>query len=177
MARRLWWLWVFLPLMIPLPNPVHNALAGPLQGWATSATLLLLELAGVTVSREGNVLTLNEHVEVGVVEACSGLRMLTAFIVVAAVLALLVPRPRWQKCVLVLSSIPIALACNVLRLAATAGLFLAGVSDVATTFFHDFAGVSMMPVAVAMLLAELRLLGRLRHEGGCGARTPSPAAS
>jgi exosortase/archaeosortase family protein len=87
--------------------------------------------------------------------------MLTAFIVVAAVLAYIVNRPKWQKVTLLLSAVPIAIICNLARLMATAILFMIGSSATAETFFHDFAGVSMMPLAVLLLIAELWLLDRL----------------
>ena len=82
-------------------------------------TVFLLEAGGIEVAREGNTLLLGRDTRVGIAEACSGLRMLTAFVIVAATFALLVDRPRWQKIVLLISSIPIAILCNMLRLIVT----------------------------------------------------------
>jgi len=96
-----------------------------------------------------------------VVEACSGLRMLTAFIIVAAFMAYMVKRPRWQKAFLLFSSVPIAVICNILRLCATAFLFLVASSDLAEKFFHDFAGIVMMPAAVLIMFGELWLMEKL----------------
>ena len=158
---KLRWLLLFLFLMVPLPGKIHNMISGPLQGYATIGTVFVLEVAGITVEREGNVIVLNETTPIAVAEACSGLRMLTAFVIVAAVLAFIVGRPRWQKAVLVLSSVPIAIACNLARLFATAVLYLLVSSSTAELFFHDFAGVSMMPLAIVMMLGELWLLNKL----------------
>jgi len=155
------WILLFLFLMVPLPGRVHNMISGPLQTQATSGAVFLLELFGVTVVREGNVILLNGRVELAVAEACSGLRMLTAFIVVAAVFAYLVNRPRWQKATLVISSVPVAIICNLVRLMITAVLYLAVSSKIAEKFFHDFAGLSMMPLAILILLGELLLMNRL----------------
>jgi exosortase/archaeosortase family protein len=96
-----------------------------------------------------------------VAEACSGLRMLTAFVIVAAFVAYMVKRPRWQKAALLLSSIPIAVACNILRLCVTAALFMLVSAEVGQKFFHDFAGVAMMPAAALLLFAELWLMNML----------------
>ena len=96
-----------------------------------------------------------------VAEACSGLRMLTAFVIVAAVLAYVVNRPRWQKLVLIISSIPVAILCNIARVVVTALLFQVAGSDVAEKFFHDFAGWAMMPLAVLILVGELWIMSRL----------------
>lgn len=159
--RQSGWILIFLFLMVPLPGRVHNMISGPLQAQATSGAVFLLELVGLTVGREGNVILLNGSVELAVAEACAGLRMLTAFVVVAAFFAYIVNRPRWQKATLVISSVPIAIVCNLVRLCMTAGLYLVASSDIAEKFFHDFAGLIMMPMAIGILVAELALMNKL----------------
>lgn len=170
--RRLAWVMLFLLLMLPLPGAVHNRVSNPLQAQATAGAVVLLELSGVTVTRQGNVMLLNDNVTVAVAEACSGLRMLTAFIVVAAVLAYIVDRPRWQKLLLLLSSVPVAIACNLLRLFLTAQLYIRTDSQTAERFFHDFAGLVMMPIAVGLLMGELWVFSRLVTPDN-----PSPGAA
>lgn len=155
------WILLFLFLMVPLPGRIHNLISGPLQAQATSGAVFVLELLGITVGREGQVILLNESVPLNVAEACSGLRMLTAFVVVSATLAYVVNRPRWQKLVLLGSSIPIGILCNTLRLAVTAILFLIADGEFAEAFFHDFAGITMMPLAVLMLAGEMWVMSRL----------------
>ncbi len=159
--RRLFWIMPFLFLMVPLPGRVHNLISGPLQDQATIGAVFILELLGTTVVREGNVMVLNGDVPLAVAEACSGLRMLTAFVVVGSVLAYVVDRPRWQKVVLVLSAIPVAIVCNLIRLVVTAKLFTTVSSGLAETFFHDFAGWTMMPLAIFILTAELWIMAKL----------------
>lgn len=159
--RRVGWILLFLFLMVPLPGKVHALISGPLQEYATSGAVFGLELLGIAVGRQGNHIMLNDQVPVNIAEACSGLRMLTAFIVVAATLAYVVRRPGWQKVVLVCSSVPIAIACNVFRLVVTALLFLSLRSDLAERFFHDFAGFTMMPAAVMLLVAEMWVMSKL----------------
>ncbi|MGE0479498.1 MAG: exosortase/archaeosortase family protein [Phycisphaerae bacterium] len=174
---RLRWILAFLFLMLPMPARVHNTVSGPLQETSTTGAVFLLEVLGVTADREGFVLVLNDSVPLAVAEACSGLRMLTAFTVVASAMALLVARPGWMKAALVLSSVPIAVVCNLLRLVATALLFMGFGSATAQTFFHDFAGVTMMPMAVLLLMGELWLLDRIVVREPCGRRrTPAHAA-
>lgn len=158
---RTGWVLLFLLLMVPLPGRVHNLVSAPLQSLATQGAVFTLELLGIGVAREGHVLLLDGRVPVAVAEACSGLRMLTAFVVVSAFLAYVVRRPRWQKAVLLISSIPIAILCNLIRLVVTALMFHASYSELADRFFHDFAGLTMMPLAVVMLAGELWLFSRL----------------
>lgn len=170
--RRIFWILAFLLLMVPLPAAVHNRISGPLQGLATSGAVYVLEMAGVGVARDGHVMTLNDRVEVAVAEACSGLRMLTAFVVVAALMALTIRKPAWQKVVLLVSSVPVAIVCNLVRLVATALLLMVVGSEVAERFFHDFAGLTMMPLAIVLLLGELWLMSALIIEESHGRTGP-----
>jgi exosortase len=117
-------------------------------------------MLGYLVVRQGNVINV-ENTSVAVAEACSGLRMLTAFVIVAAVVALLSRRPRWQKAVILLSSVAVAMLCNILRLTATAVAFTKGWGAWAEQWFHDFGGVAMMPLALAALAGELWLMDQL----------------
>ena len=158
-ARRLVWIFAFLLLMVPLPHRVHAAIALPLQDFASASAVVGLEMLGYVVARQGNVLHLSEETAVAVAEACNGLRMLTAFVFVAATLAFVVRRPPWQKALLVLSSIPVAILANTLRLVVTVILYDAAGSETAERFFHGFAGVSMMPFAVLVLIGELWVIG------------------
>ena len=159
--RSVSWILLFLFLMFPLPGRIHNLINGPLQKMSTTGSVFLLEAFGVRVSQEGNVVMLNEKIPMAVTEACSGLRMLIAFVIVAAFIAYMVNRSRRQKAVLLLSSIPVAVMCNILRLCVTAVLFLLASAEVAQKFFHDFAGLAMMPAAVLLIFSELWLMDKL----------------
>ncbi len=152
------WILLILFLMVPFPGKIHNMISGPLQRMATTGAVFLLEAFGVRVSQQGNVIMLNQSISMSVVEACSGLRMLMAFIIVAAFIAYMVKRSRCQKAILFLSSIPVAVICNIIRLCATGMLFLLASSELAEKFFHDFAGLVMMPAAVLLMFAELWLM-------------------
>jgi exosortase len=166
--RRASWILLFLFLMVPLPGRVHNMISGPLQRLATSGSVFILEAFLPHVSQQGNVVMLNENTPMAVAEACSGLRMLTAFIIVAGFIAYMVKRPPWQKAVLVTSSIPVAVVCNIIRIVVTAILMLLVSTQAGEKFFHDFAGVVMMPAAVLLLFGEIWLMDRLL--------VPEPAA-
>lgn len=160
-VRRVSWILLFLFLMVPLPGRVHNLIGGPLQGLATSGSVFVLEAVLPRVSQQGNIVMLDENTPMAVAEACSGLRMLTAFVIVAGFIAYMIKRPRWQKTVLLVSSIPVAVACNIVRIFATALVMLTVSKEVGEAFFHDFAGVVMMPAAVLLMFGEIWLMDRL----------------
>jgi exosortase len=151
---------LFLCLMLPWPNRVQSALAVPLQRWATTSAVFCLESAGYEVAREGNIITIGDT-SVAVAEACNGLRMITAFVVVSGLVVLLARRARWEKLLILISSLPIALLCNTLRLTVTAVAFTFFKGEDVEKVFHDFGGYAMMPLALALVVGELWFLARL----------------
>lgn len=159
--RRVSWILLFLFLMAPLPEVIRNMISLPLQRLATTGSVFLMEVFGVRVSQLGNIVILNENTRIAVAEACSGLRMLMAFIIVAAFFAYMVKRSRGKKATLVLSSIPVGVICNIVRIFVTAMLMLYVSTELGEKFFHDFAGLVMMPAAVLLMFGELWLMDRL----------------
>jgi exosortase len=157
------WAWPaigFLAFMIPLPHSAAVALSGQLQRVATVASTFLLQTIGLPALAEGNTIRLDD-VEIGVVEACSGLRMLVVFFALSTGAALLVRRTLWEKLVIVASAVPIALASNILRITATGVLYQTVNGEIAHAFFHDVAGWLMMPLALGFLWLELQAIDRL----------------
>lgn len=151
---------LFLFLMLPLPNRIQAALALPLQRWATGSAVFCLELAGWDVLRDGNVIHIG-NASVAVAEACNGLRMITAFFVISGLVVLLTHREWWAKLFILISSLPIALFCNTLRLAITSVFFTIIEGEEQRQMFHDYGGFAMMPLALAIVVGELWLLSRL----------------
>jgi len=151
---------LFLCLMLPWPSRVQMAVSLPLQRWATSSAMFLLETMGYDVLRDGNVIHIG-NTSVAVAEACNGLRMVTAFFVVSGLVVLLVKRAWWEKLVILISSLPIALLCNTIRLVITAIAFTVLHGEHWEKIFHDFGGYAMMPLALAAVVGELWLLKKL----------------
>lgn len=148
---------LFLCLMLPWPHRVHTAVSLPLQEWATKSAVVCLETVGYDVVRKGNVIVIGDT-HAAVAEACNGLRMITAFLVIAGLVALLSRRSRWEKLFVFVSSLPIALVCNTIRLAVTSVAFTMIESERGEQLFHDVAGYAMMPVALALVVLELWLM-------------------
>ncbi len=142
---------LFLVLALPLPGRFQTMLAGPLQDFATRATEYLLVASGIQLTRAGNVLIVQDY-HIAVAEACNGLRMLLAYAMICIFFALAFSRDWWERLLMVLAIVPVALAANVLRIYATALMVLFVSEEAAATFFHDIAGYVLMPVAVLMLL-------------------------
>jgi len=86
-----------------------------------------------------------------VAEACSGMRMLMAFLALGAALAFLFPRRWWQRVALILLTVPIAIFVNILRISILALLYLIDPSY-AQGQFHIFIGMLMLIPAAGMLM-------------------------
>jgi len=151
---------LFLCLMLPWPNIVQYYVGLHLQRYATSSAVFCLETIGYEIMREGNIIHIH-NASVAVAEACNGLRMITAFFVISGLVVLLVKRAWWEKLVILISSLPIALLCNTVRLAVTAIFFTMVEGEQWEKIFHDFGGYAMMPLALAAVVGELWLLKKL----------------
>jgi len=153
----------FLLLMIPLPNSIQQGITQPLQGYATTSAVYLLEILNYDVKPDGNVISLKSidakyWTTVAVAEACNGLRMITAFFVIIGMVILIIEQGAWLKWVCLLSTLPIALMCNTIRLVITAISFTLIDSQQYETLFHDWGGYAMMPLALLLVVLEIKLI-------------------
>lgn len=156
----------FLVFMFPLPPTINGFLAGPLQWLATQGSAILLQGGGLPVLTVGNVLIFGQN-ELEVAQACNGLSMLQTFVALIVAVTLLTDRPTWEKIVLLISVVPIALLSNIIRIAVTvwcyhwfgpkAKVFGWTVEDLG----HDAAGWAMMPIALVFVGLELRIMSWL----------------
>lgn len=150
----------FLVFMIPMPYRIEEAMRAPLQRFATMASTFLLQLIGMPALSEGNVILINEH-ELGVAEACSGLKMLITFFALATGFVLLVKRPYLDKAIILLSAVPIAVISNVIRITVTGILYVTVGEKTAEFVYHDLAGYLMMPLGIALMWLEMVILDHL----------------
>lgn len=154
----------FLVFMYPFPRVAEEKIMYPLQRLATMCSNFILVTLGVDSMREGNLITLAARDEpLNVAEQCSGLRMLTIFTALAVAMALLfTEKTWWERAIIVLSAIPIALAVNVFRITLTGLLYNMNVNqELLDKIFHDFAGWIMMPLALGLLYLEIYLMGKI----------------
>jgi exosortase len=164
--RLLRWAWpgiAFLLFMIHLPYRLHQALGEPLQQIATAASGFALQTLGLPAVPEGNTILVRDC-KLDIVEACSGLSTLLVFFAISTFVAVVIRRPLADKLLVVLSAVPIAVVSNVVRITATGLLYVTMGEAPANFLFHDLSGWLMMPLAIAMLCVELRLLSWLLVE-------------
>ncbi|MFM1997598.1 MAG: hypothetical protein RLZZ111_1985 [Planctomycetota bacterium] len=149
----------FLIFMYPLPDEATRYLLGPLQTLATIVSTFAIQTLGIDAIREGNQIVVGET-HLGVVDACSGLRMLTIFIALAVAIVMLGEFAWYERLVILASSIPIALVVNAIRITLTGAMYTVN-PELAEKIFHDWAGYFMMPLALALLWLVQKLLAIL----------------
>jgi exosortase len=156
---------VLLLLAIPLPALVVTTLTLPMQLVASQMAATLLNSAGIATIRDGNILALS-NVTLEVAEACSGLRSIVSLISIVAVCKAVGAIRTRGALALALATIPVAIAGNGMRVAATgvlAHLFGAGA---ARGLVHDLTGYVAFAGMCAVLVGLNAALNRRDHGTG-----------
>jgi len=159
-TKAVWLPLAYLIFMIPLPAIVWNRIAFPMQLFSSALTEEVVQLIGIPILREGNVLHLAQT-SLEVVDACSGLRSLVNILGLAVGLGFLMNKEAWKRWALFLAAFPIAVIVNIIRLSGTAVLASRYGGDVARGFLHDFSGWLVFVAGIGLLLAVQTLLGKM----------------
>lgn len=149
--KKLWFAFVFLIFMVPIPAIIYYAATLPMQLFATKATVFLLHTIGVPVARNGNIIQLPSY-QLEVVEACSGLRSLVTLLALSSLYAYFYMKGKVVTTVLFLSAIPIAIVANVFRIFITAIAAYAISEELAEDFLHDFSGFLVFFIALILIM-------------------------
>jgi exosortase D (VPLPA-CTERM-specific) len=146
--------------MFPLPNFFNFKITLALKIISSKLGVLMMQAYGLSAYREGNVIDLG-YTTLQVIDACSGLRYLYPMIVLSIVVAYFFKAQIWKKILLILSSIPLVIGTNALRIALTGILSQKYGADVVDGFFHDFEGWLIFMATLGLLLGEMWLLQKI----------------
>ncbi|MEQ8209298.1 MAG: exosortase/archaeosortase family protein [Lacipirellulaceae bacterium] len=152
----------FLVFMFPFPSVMERKVLLGLQKVATIASTAVLQTFGIGAVRDGNRILIDE-LELGVVDACSGLRMLSVFVAMCVALAILMDRPWWDRLAVLVAAVPIALISNIVRIVLTAYLYknFGMKNDTINVLIHDGAGFAMMFIGMGLLAVLFSVLTKL----------------
>lgn len=123
--RVAWFPIAFLLLAVPLPDRLYVELTMPLRRWASSAAAMLLPILAPGLHAQAQAVVIDYVLPgrppgtLNVEEACSGMRLLMAFVTLGVGIAYLGERALWQRVVMVFACLPIALFCNTIRVTVT----------------------------------------------------------
>ncbi|MEO1042774.1 MAG: VPLPA-CTERM-specific exosortase XrtD [Pseudomonadota bacterium] len=155
---------VYLLFMLPPPHFVTLALTLQLQLISTQLGVAFIELFGIPVFVDGNVIDLGNYA-LQVAEACSGLRYLFPLLSFSFIAGYFFQAPLWQRLTVFLSAIPITILMNSFRIGMIGVLkrqFGVGATE---GFAHAFEGWVVFLLSVGVLIAELYLLSAIRRAG------------
>jgi len=156
LVKYTWLPVVFLVFAVPLPVRYYVRLTMPMQKLAATVTTVLLNLVGgLEATVNGvviNVIYKGQWLEpaLNVAEACSGMRLLMAFLALGVAMAYLHYRPIWQRIVLLANTIPIAIFCNIIRVTVTGFIYILIHPRYAQGIYHDILGMAMLPLAFGL---------------------------
>ncbi len=181
----LWLPICYLIFMINPPQALYVKLTSPLQEISASLGVHILPFFGINAFRTATQV----HVQSGthwytlnVVRACSGIRMLTTFFALCIALGYSTNRPTWQKLLLAVCGLPIAILCNALRVALSGVIYVTLGSEWARGSTHASLGLLMLIPAFLMLLGIAWFIGLVERNlfvpdtttpDGYGRRTPA----
>lgn len=156
--RALLFPFVLLATMVPLPALVYNQIAAPLQLLASSLATFAAQALGISIYQDGNIIHL-ANISLGVAEACSGLQSLSAMVVASLLLGFVESASLLGRSLLLVLSVPLAVALNIVRVTGTA--VLADYQpEFALGFYHLFTGWLVFLVGFSLLWLMGRLLFR-----------------
>lgn len=184
--RITWFPILFLLLAIPLPDRLYVELTMPLRRWASSAAAMLLPILAPGLHAQAQAVVIDYVLPgrppgtLNVEEACSGMRLLMAFVTLGVGMAYLGERAIWQRVVMVAACIPIALFCNTIRVTVTGLLQVYGdarpgwlqslgvseLRDLSHGTPHQMLGILMLVLALGLFSLVGYLLTHLYVDSG-----------
>lgn len=151
---------------------ILNVVTFRLQDLSARGAEITMNLVGIDTDRAGNTLTVwRDGVAhpLNVAEACSGMRMLLAFLALGVAIAYIGLRRPWQRVALVALGVPVAVGVNVLRVVTLGVLSLFDV-EMASGEFHHFVGLVWLVPALLIFMGILWVLRRMVVEEPAAAR-------
>ena len=154
----------FLLWLIPMPELVLDQIVSLLQQGTAAFARVLLVAVGVPVTQDGLTLTV-PGLAVEVAQECSSIRSSMVLVVSSMVLAYLLVRSWWGRSVVMLASIPLAVAKNGLRVFTLAVLGAYVDPRILDSPLHRQGGVLFLAVALAAEFGLIWIIGRLERNG------------
>jgi len=150
----------FMLTMFPVPDFINTRIMLKLRMISSKLGVAMIQVYGLPVAREGNIIDLG-FTKLQVVDACSGLHSLISLVVLCLLIVYFFKEHIWKRAVLLLSSIPLAIVTNSMRIAMTAILYKYFGAGVAEGFFHEFSGLLIFAICIPVLLLEMKVLEKL----------------
>ena len=162
---------------IVITKRIMTPVTNELQDISASGAWLLLYTLGFDVDLAGNTLTVYDgdvSYPLNVAEACSGMRMLVAFLALGTAMAYVGLNRTWQRVLLIVLGIPVAVFVNVLRVV-TLGLLSRYDVDFVSGEFHTFIGMVWLIPAFLIFILLMWIVRKLVVENPADLESQVPA--
>jgi len=148
---------LFLLFMIPLPLVAIANISFKLKIFAAQISTVLINWFGIPAIRDGSIIK-TMHSYLIVEDPCSGIRSLISLIALGALMAYFTPASKVKKTVLFLSSVPIAISSNIIRIVSLSLISEIYGAKFATGWFHNTMGVLVFVFAFIGLVLVAKML-------------------
>ena len=155
--KQLWFNFLILAFLIPLPPFINRILTFELKLAASSLSVEMLRSVGISVLQYGNIIDLG-ITQLQVVDACSGLRYLIPMILMAMLIGHFFCKGWWRQWFLLTMVPPLSIAMNALRIFLSGLLSINGHERLAQNVFHDVSGLLLFLITSVMLTCTALLL-------------------
>ena len=182
--RAMAYLWFPLVYLLIFGQSVSdramNLITFQMQDIAARGSHVVLLLLGFDADRSGNTLTIYDERgqanPLNIAEACSGMRMLMAFLALGTAMAYTGFKRLWQRALLVILAFPTAIFVNVLRVVTLSLLTLVD-SGLAAGDFHTFVGLVWLVPALLIYLGLMWIIRKCVIEPEDQNAAPQPTTS
>lgn len=148
---------LLLLILIPVPEQLYIKLTFPLQLKVSQLSEIIVEMFGVPILREGNVMNVPGK-SFEVVEACSGLRSMITLLTLSLIMGYFMLGRKTSKIIFLLASIPASIIVNIIRVSGMILLYHFFRLDLTEGLLHTLTGVLVFVIAIAMLLLLHKVL-------------------
>jgi len=166
--RRLWFPLALLLFAAPLPEVTIAELNFKLKMTAAEWGVGLANALGVAAARSGNLVFLEGDEELVITNVCSGLRTLISLLAFGAIYTYVCRLRGWRRLGLFVLALPVAVASNTIRILSLIVVARIFGAPAAVGWYHDFSGLMIFALAVAMMFGLERLLL------ACGGQSRAP---
>ncbi len=150
-------------LLLAIPVPFVDIIVSPVQTFSAVTSADLANLIGLSVQRDGLVL----NTPAGPFEIaleCSGLNSIISLLTVGIIYAFILEGSLFMKYTIALSSIPLAMLGNTLRIVSIIIIAERYGQEAAINYFHDFSNLFLFSITLIGLFLVGRSFGRLKFK-------------
>ena len=164
-VRHVWVPWLYLFFAIPLPKGFYFALTDPLRRMAAVVSTQILRLdPRLDISQVGSTI---EYIykghsgALGVADACSGMRSTMTLCALGVAVAFISDRSWWQRVIMIVACVPIAIFSNFIRVSVTCILHVYVDPKYAGGTYHTLLGMVTLLIALGIFMGLGWLLNNL----------------